>query len=71
MIMTGDLPFYNYLGEIEHIPGYPLSFGDWSLSTTDSVSPEQQSLLDGVSRVLRKLPTESRIRAQDLNLVGI
>lgn len=67
--MTDDLPFYNYLGEIEYIPGYPLSFGDWSPSTAESVSTEQQALVDDISRILHKSPIESHVRAQDLNLV--
>jgi len=68
--MTENLPFYNYLGEIEYIPGYPLSFGDWSPSTEEDASTEHQSLVDDVSRILRKTPTESHVRALGSNLVG-
>ena len=70
IIMSDNLPFYNCLGEIEYIPGYPLSFGDWSSPTAESVPIEQQSLVDDIARILHKLPTESHVRAQDLNLVG-
>jgi hypothetical protein len=66
--MTSNLPFYNYLGETQYMPGFPLSFGDWSPSTGESVSTDQQLLIDNISRILRKSPTESHIRAQDLNL---
>jgi len=68
--MAGNLPFYNYMGEIKFMPGYPLSFGDWSCSTGESMSTEQQSLVDDISRILRKSPTQSHVRAQDFNLVS-
>ena len=70
--MTENLPFYNSQGEIEYFPGYPLLFrvGDWSPSTNESVSTEQQSLVDEISRILRKPATESHIRALGSNLVG-
>ena len=70
VIMTSNLPFYNYMGEIKFMPSYPLSFGDWSSSTGESMSTEQQSLVDDVSRILRKSPTQSHVRARDFNLVG-
>ncbi|GLB42982.1 hypothetical protein LshimejAT787_1204310 [Lyophyllum shimeji] len=65
---TEDLPFYNFLGEIEYVPGYPLSFGDWSHSTGEAASAEQESLLDAIPGILGKSPTESHVRACDLNL---
>ena len=51
---SDPLPFYNYLCQIEYLSGYPLSFGDWSRSTGEPLSAEQQSLIDDISRVLRK-----------------
>jgi hypothetical protein len=69
-IMTGNLPFFNYMGEIKFMPGYPLSFEDRSSSTGETMPAEQQSLVDDVSRILGKLPTHSHIRARDFNLVG-
>lgn len=66
--MSDDLPFFNHLGEVEYIPGYPLSFGDWAPSD-ESVDPKQQELISDVSRVLNKIPTKSHVRALNLNLV--
>ncbi|KAF9520842.1 hypothetical protein BS47DRAFT_1481178 [Hydnum rufescens UP504] len=66
--MSSNLPFYNYLGGIEYVPGYPLSFGDWSSLTEEVFPTEQQSLLLAISRILSKSPAESHVRAQDLNL---
>jgi len=70
MTDSDTLPFYNYLGQIKYLSGYPLSFGDWSPSTGEPVSTEQQSLIDDISRILRKSPTESHIRAEDINLAS-
>ncbi|KIM43812.1 hypothetical protein M413DRAFT_26107 [Hebeloma cylindrosporum] len=63
------LPFYNILGEIEYLSGYPLSFGDWP-SSGKPLSAEQQSLIDETSYILRKSPTEAHVRAEDLNLAS-
>ncbi|KJA21256.1 hypothetical protein HYPSUDRAFT_42404 [Hypholoma sublateritium FD-334 SS-4] len=62
------LPFYNYLGQIEYLPGYSESLGDWSPSTDESLSAEQQSVIDAVSHILHKSPIESHVRAEDVNL---
>jgi len=66
--MTGDLPFYNYLGDIEFMAPYPVSFGDWSPSIDESVDAEQQLLVDKISHILRKTPTASHVRARNSNL---
>ena len=70
MTDSDTLPSYNYLGEIEYLSGYPLSFGDWSPSTIEPLSVEQQSLIDDISRILLKSPTESHIRAENINLAS-
>ena len=70
MTDSDTLAFYDYLGQIKYFSGFPLSFGDWSPSTGECLSAEQQSLIDDISRILRKLPTESHIRAEDLNLAS-
>lgn len=68
--MTENLPFYNYLGEIKYLPGYPSSFEDWYSLRGESVSSHQQSLLNDISCIIGKSPTESHVRAQEQNLVG-
>lgn len=70
MASPNVLPFYDYLGQIEYLSGYPESLGDWSPSTGELLSAEQQCMIDTVAHVLRKSPTESRVRAEDLNLVS-
>jgi hypothetical protein len=70
MTDSDTLPFYNYLGQIEYLPSFPLSFGDWSPSTGEPLSAEQQSLIDYVFRILHKSPTESHIRAENINLAS-
>ena len=70
MTHSDTLPFYNYLGEIKYLSGFPLSFGDWSPSGGEPLSIEQQSLINDISRILRKSPTESHIRAEEVNLAS-
>ena len=70
MTDSDNLLFYNYLGQIEYLSGYPLSFRDWSPLTDELLSAEQQSLIDNVTHILHKSPIESPICGKNINLAS-
>ncbi|KAG6813047.1 hypothetical protein H0H92_014319 [Tricholoma furcatifolium] len=58
-----NLPFYDYLGVLLHIPAYPLS-ADPSRVPQSALEP----LIQGISCGLKKTPTSTIVRAASDNL---